>query len=546
MGMHIYRVLHPKEKTFLDPVFGPVERFIYRTCKIDPLAEQGWKEYLTSVLGFSLVAVIVTFILLAMQRYLPLNPQKLHGVAWDLNTNTSISFLTNTNWQNYGGEAVMSYFSQMAALTVQNFASPAVGLAVAATLVRGLARAASETIGNFWTDFIRICLYLLLPIAIVGAMLFMAEGVPQNFKSYVQAKTLDGGMQTIAQGPIASQESIKILGTNGGGFMNVNSAHPYENPTPYSNLLQLVLILLIPAGSIYYFGKAVGNIRHAWCIFAAVAAVLVAGIFICAFSESAGNPHWKELGLSGGNWEGKEQRFGIFASALYACTTTVTSCGAVNCMHDSLTPIAGLIPLLNIELGEVIFGGVGAGLYGILLFVILSVFIAGLVIGRTPEYLGKKIEAFDIKMTMLAILPMVLTIIGFTAWCCISAWGLKGLANQGPHGFSEMLYSYSSCVGNNGSAFAGLSGNTVPYNLTQAIAMIFGRFLMIIPVIALAGSMAEKKMHPKNAGTFPVSSPIFISLLIGVIFLIGALTFLPALTLGPIVEHFLFLKGQLF
>lgn len=546
LGIYLSQVLSPKERTFLDQGLKPIERWIYRILRIDPMEEHTWQQYLACVMGFSFMSLIFTGAILALQNYLPLNPQKFAAPSWHLNLNTSVSFMTNTNWQSYGGESTMSYFSQMAALAVQNFVSAAVGLAVAAALVRGIARRSRKTIGNFWADLIRICLYLLLPISIVAATLFMAEGVPQNFNPYVQANMLEGGTQTIAQGPIASQQAIKLLGTNGGGFTNVNSAHPYENPTPLANLLQMLLIFLIPTSQIYYFGRAIKNTTHAWCIFAALALVFVVGVFFCGLCESVNNPEWRNLGLEGGNWEGKEQRFGVFGSALYACVTTVVACGAVNCMHDSLSPIGGLIPLLNMELGEVIFGGVGAGLYSVLLFVFLSIFIAGLIIGRTPEYLGKKIEAYDIKMTVLAILPYVLVVHALTAWGCYSSWGVEGLGNSGPHGFSEILYAYSSAAANNGSAFAGLSSNTIGYNTTLAVAMLLGRFLVIAPVLALAGSLVQKQVHPPTVASFPVSSLIFISLLIGIIFLIGALTFLPALTMGPIVEQFFMLKGTLF
>jgi potassium-transporting ATPase potassium-binding subunit len=546
LGIYLAKVLSPEEKTVLDPVLKPVERFIYRACRIDPLAEQNWKVYLACIMGFSLISLVFTGVILALQHYLPLNPQKFAAPSWHLNVNTSFSFMTNTDWQSYGGESTMSYFSQMSALSVQNFVSAAVGLAAAAALVRGIARKTAKTIGNFWADLVRVSLYVLLPLSIVAALLFLAEGVPQNFSPYVQAETLEGEVQTIAQGPIASQQAIKLLGTNGGGFTNVNSAHPYENPTPLANFLQLILIFLIPAAQIYYFGKAIGDVRHAWCIFAALTAIFIVGVVVCAFSEAMNNPEWANLGLTGGNWEGKEQRFGVFGSALYACITTVVSCGAVNCMHDSFTPIGGLIPLLNMELSEVIFGGVGAGLYSVLLFVFLSIFISGLIIGRTPEYLGKKIESYDIKMTVLAILPYVLIVHAFTAWGCFSKWGVTGLGNSGPHGFSEILYAFSSAAANNGSAFAGLSANTPGYNLTLAVAMFLGRFLVMAPVIALAGSLVEKKVHPKTAASFPVSSFVFISLLVGIILLIGALTFLPALTMGPIIEQFFMLKGKLF
>jgi len=546
LGIYISRVLDPKERTFLDPLLKPVERLIYRCSRIDPLQEQHWKHYLTCLMGFSLVSLVVTALILAAQYYLPLNPQKFAAPVWHLNLNTSFSFMTNTNWQSYGGESTMSYFSQMAALAVQNFMSAAVGLAAAAALVRGIARHKANTIGNFWADLVRISLYLLLPISVIAAALFLAEGVPQNFKTYVQAESLEtGSIQTIVQGPIASQQAIKLLGTNGGGFTNVNSAHPYENPTPLANFLQLLLILLIPAAQIYYFGFAVKDTKHGWCIFSALALVFVIGVWACATCEKIGNPEFVQMGIAEGNWEGKEQRFGLFSSALYACATTVVSCGAVNCCHDCLTPIGGLIPMLNIQLSEVIFGGMGAGLYSVLLFVFLAIFIAGLIIGRTPEYLGKKIESFDIKMTMLAIIPFVLLVHGFTAICCFTDWGLKGLGNAGPHGFSEILYAFSSCAANNGSAFAGLTANSMGYDLTLAVAMVLGRFLVLAPVIVLAGSFAQKKVHPKNSGSFPVSSLVFISLLIGVILLLGALTFFPALTMGPIVEQFFMLTGVL-
>lgn len=546
LGLFLEKVLDPKGRTFLDPVFKPIERFIYHACRIHPLVEQNWKDYLSCIMGFSLISLVFTMVILAVQHYLPLNPQKFAAPSWHLNVNTSFSFMSNTDWQSYGGESTMSYFSQMAALAVQNFVSAAVGLAAAAALVRGIARKTGKTIGNFWADLVRISLYVLLPISVVAAALFMAEGVPQNFNAYVQAQTLEWGTQTIAQGPIASQQAIKLLGTNGGGFTNVNSAHPYENPTPLTNFFQMILILLIPGAQIYYFGRSIGDTRHAWCIFAALGVVFVAGVIVCAFCESAGDPNWTKLGLSGGNWEGKEQRFGVFGSALYACVTTAVSCGAVNCMHDSLTPIGGLIPLLNMELSEVIFGGVGAGLYSVLLFVFLSIFISGLIIGRTPEYLGKKIESYDVKMTVLAILPYVLVVHVLTAWGCFSKWGVAGLGNTGPHGFSEILYAFSSAAANNGSAFSGLSANTPGYNLTLAAAMFLGRFLVMAPVIALAGSLIEKKVHPQTAASFPISSLVFISLLIGVILLLGALTFLPALTMGPIIEQFFMLKGTFF
>lgn len=545
LGLYLGKVLDPNAPTFLDPIFKSVERFLYRVCRIDPLAPQSWKEYLACVMGFSLVSLFFTAALLAFQYYLPLNPQKFTAPSWHLNLNTSVSFMTNTNWQSYGGESTLSYFSQMAALAVQNFLSAAVGLAAAAALVRGIARKTGKTIGNFWADVIRIILYLLLPISLIAAVLFLSQGIPQNFSPYIEAEMVEGDIQTIAEGPIASQQAIKLLGTSGGGFTRVNSAHPYENPTPLSNFLQLLLILLIPAGQIYYFGHEVGDTRHTLCVFIALALLFVTGVIICSFSESIGNPEFAKLGLSGGNWEGKEERFGLFGSSLYACVSTAVACGAVNSSHDSFTPIGGLIPLLNMQLGEVIFGGVGAGLYSILLFVFLSIFISGLIIGRTPEYLGKKIESFEIKMTVLAILSYVLIVHVFTAWGCVSKWGIDGLGNSGSHGFSEILYAFSSAAANNGSAFAGLNSNTAEYNLSLAAAMFLGRFLVMAPVIALAGSLAQKKVCPPSAASFPISSFVFISLLVGAILLLGALTFLPALTLGPIMEQFDILKGVL-
>jgi K+-transporting ATPase ATPase A chain len=546
LGAYLVRAMNPRERLFLDPILKPVEKFIYRVGRIDPLIEQNWKSYLISLLTFSLFSAILTSLILACQYYLPLNPQRWAAPSWDLNVNTSVSFMTNTNWQSYGGETTMSYFSQMAALAVQNFTSAATGLAVAVALVRGICRRSAMTVGNFWTDLVRGCLYVFLPISIFAAAIFLAEGVPQNFNSYAQVKTLEGDIQTIAQGPIASQEAIKLLGTNGGGFMMANSSHPYENPTPLTNLLQVLLVLLLPAAQIYYFGECVENRKHAWCIFIALAIVFFAGATACIFCEASGNPEWGYLGLTDGNWEGKEQRFGLCDSAIYACATTATSCGAVNCMHDSLTPMGGLIPMLNMQLSQVIFGGVGSGLISVLLMIFLAIFISGLIIGRTPEYLGKKIDIFDIRMTMLAILPYVWIVHAFTSWACFSGWGIAGIGNSGPHGFSEILYAYSSAAANNGSSFGGLSSNSPAYNLTLAAAMLLGRFLVIIPVIGLAGSMTEKKMHPETAASFPVSSLIFTTLLIGIVFLLGALTFFPALTLGPLLEEFFMRNRVLF
>ncbi len=545
LGSYIYKVLDPKAVTFLDPVLKPIEECIYWSCRCDK-KEQRWTQYLFSLFCFSLISLVFFSVILAFQYYLPFNPQKLSSPSWDLIFNTAVSFMTNTNWQNYAGEVTLSYFSQMAALTVQNFASPAVGLAAAAVLVRGLARKSQETVGNFWVDLVRIILYLLLPLSIIMATVFLSCGVPQNFRKYVEAKTLEGNTQLIAQGPIASQEAIKIIGSNGGGFTNTNSAHPYENPTPFSNFLQVILILLIPTAQIYYFGKEIGDTAHAFCIIAALMFLYVIGVFGCSFCEYKGNPEWQNLGISPSNWVGKEERFGIFSSALYACTTTVVSCGAVNCSHDSLTPIGGMIPMLNIQLSEVIFGGVGAGLFSVLLYILLAIFISGLIVGRTPEYLGNKIEGYEVKMIVFGLLSYILLVHLFTSWSCSSTWGKEQLGNAGPHGFSEILYAYSSCSANNGSAFAGLNGNTVWYNLTLGLAMLFGRFFILLPVLALGGSFVQKKLHPTTAGSFPVSSFVFIALLVGVILLVGALTFLPALTIGPILEEFYLQKKVLF
>ncbi len=547
LGIYISYVMDPKKRLFFDPILKPVENFIYRSCRINPLQEQSWKHYLLSLLGFSLVSLCVTGLLVALQFYLPFNPQKIAAPHWHVNLNTAISFMTHTNWQSYSGEESMSYFSQMAALTVQNFVTAAVSLAVAAVLVRAVARYEAHTIGNFWADITRISLHLLLPICIVAATLFIATGVPQNFKPYAQAQGLEvGTAQSIVQGPIASQQAIKLFGTNGGGFTNVNSAHPYENPTPLANFLQMLLILLIPAAQLYYYGLLIKDTKHSWCIFMALVLGFVASVVGCAFFEKMGNPQFVQMGLGEGNWEGKEQRFGLFGSALYTCVTTVSSCGSANCSLDSLTPMGGLVPMLNIQLSEVIFGGFGAGLYSVLLFIFLAIFIAGLVIGRTPEYRGKKIESFDIKMTMLALIPFVLIVHGFTALSATTEWGVDSLTNTGPHGFSEMLYAFSSSAANNGSAFAGLKARNVPYDVTLASAMLLGRFLVIVPLMALAGSFARKKIHPKNSGSFPISSPVFLALLVGVILLMGALTFLPTFTMGPIIEQFFMLRGKLF
>ncbi len=565
VGLYLVQVLDINGRTFLHPVMGPLERLLYRILGIDPNTEHDWKQYTLSLLAFSLVGVLFTYCILRLQHILPLNPEGIQAVSGDLSFNTAVSFTTNTNWQNYAGESTMSYFSQMVGLTFHNFVSAAVGIAVAAAFVRGIARHSAKTIGNFWVDLVRVNLYLLLPICLVYAIFLVSQGMIQNFKSYdtaqliephtVTAKAVEGGespdnpiteqrkieTQKIAQGPMASQVAIKMLGTNGGGFMNANASHPFENPTPLSNFIQMLSIFLIPSGLTYYLGRMVKNQRHGWAVWASMAIIFLAGVMVCWWAESAGNPRLHALGVdvSSGNMEGKEVRFGIFNSALFATITTAASCGAVNAMHDSFTPLGGLVPLLNIELGEVVFGGVGAGLYGMLVFVVLAVFLAGLMIGRTPEYLGKKIESYDIKAAVLFVMAAVFSILGFTAWASVSNWGLAGLNNAGPHGFSEMLYAFSSGTGNNGSAFAGLSGNSIPYNITLGLAMLVGRFFMIIPVLALAGHLAQKKIVPQSSGSFPVTGPIFVMLLVGTVLIVGALTFFPALSLGPIVEHFL-------
>jgi K+-transporting ATPase ATPase A chain len=575
MGLYLVRVLDPEGRTFLDPVFKPVERLIYRVAGIDPIQEQDWVRYAVSVLAFSLVSMLLTYLILRLQGLLPLNPQGFGGVSPDLAFNTAVSFTTNTNWQNYGGENTMSYLSQMVALVSHNFFSAAAGIAVAAALVRGIARDKATGLGNFWTDLTRVCLYLLLPICLVYALFLVSQGAIQNFKPYHAVKVLDPytvqvaqkdasgqeikdaqgrpvmenhrvEIQTIPQGPAASQIAIKMLGVNGGGFFNANASHPFENPTPLSNFVQILSIFLIPAGLTYYLGRMVGHQKHGWSVWAAMFLLFLVGVLVCWGAEAHGNPRLTALGLdqSSGNMEGKEVRFGIFASALFATITTDASCGAVNAMHDSFTPLGGLVPLFNIHLGEVIFGGVGAGLFGMLVFVVLAIFLAGLMVGRTPEYLGKKIESFDVQVSALAILIPLTTLLVFTAWAAASPWGLKGLNNAGPHGFSEILYAYSSAIGNNGSAFAGLSGNTPWYNFTLGLAMLIGRFFLIVPVLALAGSLARKKTVPQSAGSFPVSGPTFTLLLIGTVLIVGALTFFPALSLGPIVEHFIMINSH--
>ncbi len=552
MGLFLVKVLDARGRTFLDPVIKPVERLMYRILGVDPQTEYNWKQYAVAMLLFSLVSCIFTYAILRLQACLP-----WYGAAQghlstvmtpDLAFNTAVSFTTNTNWQSYGGENTMSYFSQMVGLASHNFFSAATGIAIAAALVRAIARDKAKTIGNFWVDLVRINLYVLIPVCIVYALFLVSQGMIQNFRPYTDITVLEQApattqpaVQTLQMGPMASQVAIKMLGTNGGGYANANAAHPFENPTPLSNFIQMLSIFLIPSGLTYYLGRTVKSQKHGWAVWASMAVLFIGATTVCWWAESRGNPHFAELGVvqTGGNMEGKEVRFGIFNSALFANITTDASCGAVNSMHDSYTPLGGMMPMLNIQLGEIIFGGVGAGLYGMLVFVVVTIFIAGLMVGRTPEYLGKKIEAYDVKTASLAILILTHSILIFTAWACISDWGRAGLNNNGPHGFSEMLYAYSSAAGNNGSAFAGLNTNTPWWNTTMALAMLFGRFLMIVPIIALAGSLAGKKRIPQSAGSFPVSGVTFVVLLVGTILIAGALTFLPALALGPIVEHFL-------
>ncbi|MBS0662539.1 MAG: potassium-transporting ATPase subunit KdpA [Verrucomicrobia bacterium] len=554
LGLYLSQVLE-RGRTWLDPIVGPLERATYRLCGIEADREQDWFGYTISLLAFSLVGLVLTYLLLRGQGRLPLNPQHLPGLPPHLAFNTAVSFATNTNWQSYSGETTLSYFSQMVALTIHNFTSAAAGIAVAAALVRGLARHSVRTIGNFWADLVRVTYYVLAPLSVVLALFLVAQGTIQNFQPYVAVRPLaagTAGAPKIAQGPMASQVAIKMLGTNGGGFTNANASHPYENPTPLSNLVQMLAIFALPSALTYYLGRVVKNQRHGWAVWAAMFLLFLAGVLVTWHAEAAGNPIHQRLGLvaADGNLEGKEVRFGIFNSALFATITTDASCGAVNAMHDSFTPLGGLVPLFNIETGEVIFGGVGAGLYGMLVFVVLAVFIAGLMVGRTPEYLGKKIEAYDVKLVMLVLMVLAATILGGTAWAARTDWGRAGLNNAGPHGFSEILYAYSSAVGNNGSAFAGLTASPADgdphYDVTLALAMLVGRFLMIVPLLALAGNFAAKRLVPASAGTFRTEGPTFVVLLIGTVLLVGALTFLPALAVGPIVEHYLMGAGRLF
>lgn len=535
-------------RTLLSPVLLPVERGFYRLAGIDPAEEQSWWVYARAMVVFHIVGFSFLYLMLRLQDLLPLNPQGMSAVAPDLAGNTAVSFLTNTNWQSYGGESTMSYLSQMAGLSVQNFLSAATGIALAVALVRGFARAESKGIGNFWADMVRATLYVLLPFCLLLTVFYVWQGVPQNLSSYVEATTLEGAKQTIAQGPVASQLAIKMLGTNGGGFFNANSAHPYENPTALSNLVQMLSIFVIGAALTNLFGRAVGDERQGWAILAAMSVLFLAGVVVCYWAEAGGNPLIGALGVdnAAGNMEGKEVRFGVTLSALFAVITTAASCGAVNAMLDSFMPLGGMVPLVNMLLGEIIIGGVGAGLYGMLLFAILAIFLAGLMVGRTPEYVGKKIEAREVKFTMLAILCVPLAVLGFTALAAVVPAGLAGPANAGPHGFSEIFYAYTSAAANNGSAFGGLTANTVFYNGTLAVAMMVGRFAIIIPMLAVAGSLASKRKAAISAGTFPTHGGLFVGLLVGAVLIVGGLTFLPALALGPIAEHFALLAGTLF
>jgi len=568
MGVYLYRVFERKS-TWLDPALRPIERLIYRLCGIEEKKEMKWTEYGVAMLVFSAASLLLLYLIERVQVWLPWNPQKLANVGPDLAWNTAVSFTTNTNWQAYTPESTMSYLTQMAGLAYHNFASAAVGIALAIAVIRGVARKESSTIGNFWVDATRAFLWALLPFSLVGALFLVSQGVVQNLHPYtnasllesqvVESKNADGSVkkdtitsQVIAQGPVASQEVIKMYGTNGGGFFNANSAHPFENPTPLSNFFQMCLIFAIPSGLTYTLGRMTGSPRHGWAVWSAMAVLFLAGVVVAYSSEARGNPMLAGVNTRasdtqpGGNMEGKEVRFGIANSALFTTVTTDASCGAVNNMHDSLTPIAGMVPLINIMLGEVIFGGVGAGMYGVLVFVILAVFIAGLMVGRTPEYLGKKIESFDVKMAVLAILITSLTILIFSAVGVVTKFGTSSISNPGAHGLSQVLYAYTSSVGNNGSAFAGLNANTLWYNTSLAVAMLLGRFFMVIPILAIAGSLAAKKQVPESLGTFPVTGPLFTVLLISVVLIVGALTFFPALSLGPILEHLLMNAGKAF
>jgi K+-transporting ATPase ATPase A chain len=552
-GGYMTRVFNG-DRTLLSPVLRPVERAVYWCCGVDEKTEQNWLIYAVSMLLFSLAGFLSLYALQRLQAFLPFNPAGQSAVEESLAFNTSVSFITNTNWQSYVPETTMSYLVQMAGLTVHNFLSAATGIAMALALVRGFARRESKTIGNFWVDLTRCTLYILLPVAVVLGLIFVWQGMPQNLGAYVDAATLEGAKQTIAQGPVASQEVIKVFGTNGGGFFNANSAHPYENPTALTNLLQMVLIISTGAGLTNVLGRMVKNERQGWAIFAAMGILFLAGVTTCYWAESHANPAFAAFNVdgvagplqAGGNMEGKEVRFGIADSALFATVTTDTSTGAVNSMHDSFMPLGGMVPLVNMELGEIIFGGVGSGLYGMLGFAIVAMFVAGLMVGRTPEYLGKKLEAREVKMVILALLSLPLSILGWTALATVMPDGLAGIANTGPHGFSEILYAYSSTTANNGSAFAGISANTLFYNTTLAGAMLMGRFIFVIPLLAVAGSLVQKKIVAPSAGTFPTHSPLFVGLLVGVIVIMGGLTYFPAVSLGPVVEQVAMTHGTLY
>lgn len=534
------------ERTFLSPVLRPIEAGIYWISGVDEKREQHWLTYTVAMLLFHVGGLLIIYGVMRLQAVLPFNPAGQGAVAPDLSFNTAISFITNTNWQNYGGESTISYLVQMVGLTHQNFLSSATGIALAVALIRGFSRASVRTIGNFWVDVTRCTLYVLLPICVVYTLFLVWQGIPQSLGDYVEATTLEGAKQTIAVGPVASQVAIKMLGTNGGGFFNANAAHPFENPTALSNFVQMLSIFALGAALTNVFGRMVGNQRQGWAILAVMGVLFVAGVAVTYWAEANGTSTLQALGLTGGNMEGKEVRFGIVASSLFAVITTAASCGAVNAMHDSFTALGGMIPLINMQLGEIIVGGVGAGLYGMLLFVVLAIFVAGLMVGRTPEYVGKKIEAREVKMAMLAILVLPLMYLGWTAVGVVYPPAVASMANAGPHGFTEVLYAYTSATGNNGSAFAGLTGNTLFYNLTLAGAMFVGRFFMIVPAMAIAGSLAAKKSIPPSAGTFPTTGGLFVGLVVGVILIIGGLTFFPALALGPIVEHLAMNAGQVF
>jgi K+-transporting ATPase ATPase A chain len=554
LGRFMTRVFS-RERTWLDAVLGPVERLIYRLTGVDGAREMRWTEYAVAMLLFSAVSMLVLYVMQRVQQWLPWNPQGFAAVPPDLAFNTAASFTTNTNWQAYSGESTMSYLTQMAGLAYHNFASAATGIALAIAFIRGIAQKEKDTIGNFWVDLVRCSLWVLLPFCLLGALVLVSQGVVQNLRPYDKVTPLDSKEQVIAQGPVASQEIIKEFGTNGGGFFNANSAHPFENPTPLSNFFEMVCIFAISAGLTYTLGQMTGSRKHGWAVWGAMAFLFLVGVTTAYWSEARGNPILAAAGADqtvsntsyGGNMEGKECRFGIANSALFATVTTDASCGAINSWHDSFTPLGGLVPLTNIMLGEVIFGGVGAGMYGILVFIILSVFIAGLMVGRTPEYLGKKVQAYDVQMAMLVVLVFPLTILVLTAISVVSPdFGTSSILNPGPHGLSEILYAFTSGTGNNGSAFGGLNANTRWYNVTIAFATLIGRFFMIIPMLAIAGSLGRKKRVPPSPGTFPVTTPLFSALLVGVILIVGALTFFPALSLGPIVEHLLMAQGQVF